>query len=465
MIFKKLIIFSVVLSLLIFSGFGCKGPTTEEQEAAKTVTLEFWGVYDESDLYKEIIAKYRAHHPNVKIEYKMFRFEEYEDELLDALAEDRGPDIFMVNNNWMRGYVNKMLPLPPELTIAYIVTEGGVVGQSTTVTVQTEKSLTRRQLKELFVEVVDDNAVIPIWNEEEEIYENKIMGLPLSVDTLALYYNRDILNASGIAEPPDDWVDFQDQVREITKYDADGDIAQSAAAIGTASNVERYADILSILMMQNGTEMTNDSGYATFHQKPSIFERDEAPGWGATRFYTDFAISSKDVYTWNDDFPISLDAFVTGESAMFVGYSYNTEQIRAKAPKLNFGIARLPQLAGNPEVNYANFWNYAVSQKTENADYAWDFIQFMTTDEEIAKIYLDTGNRPTALRSLINEQLENLDLSVFASQVLTAKDWYRGTDWEAVEEAFADLIDSQVYGTMELDDAMKLTASRVNQTL
>ena len=142
--FKNIIAFSILLSLIIFSGFVCKGPTSEEQEAAKTVTLEFWGVYDESDLYKEIIAKYRTAHPNVKIEYKMFRFEEYEDELLDALAEDRGPDIFMVNNNWMRGYTNKMLPLPPELTIAYITTEGGVVGQSTTVTVREEKSLTRR---------------------------------------------------------------------------------------------------------------------------------------------------------------------------------------------------------------------------------------------------------------------------------------------------------------------------------
>jgi len=462
---KKAVVFLAIASLLVFSGFGCKGPTAEEQEAAKSVTLEFWGVYDESDLYKDIIAKYRTNHPNIKINYKMFRFEEYENELLNALAEDRGPDIFMVNNNWMRGYVKKMLPLPPELTIAYVITEGGAVGQKTTVTVRKEKSLTQRQLQELFVESVYDNVVIPIWNEDEEVFENKIMGLPLSVDTLALYYNRDILNASGIAQPPDDWVDFQEQVREITKYDADGDISQSAAAIGTSSNVERYTDILSILMMQNGTEMTNESGYATFHQKPSIFARDEAPGWGAVRFYTDFAIPSKDVYTWNDDFPVSLDAFVTGESSMFIGYSYNTEQIRAKAPKLNFGIAKLPQLAGNPEVNYANFWNYAVSAKTENENYAWDFIQFMTADEENANIYLEAGSRPTALRSLINEQLEDLDLSVFAAQVLTAKEWYRGNDWEAVEEAFADLIDSQVYGTMELDDAMKLCASRVNQTL
>jgi len=306
---------------------------------------------------------------------------------------------------------------------------------------------------------------VPIWNERTETYDDKIVGLPLSVDTMALYYNRDILNAAGVPQPPATWVDFQEHVKSVTRLDANGDIAQSAAGIGTASNVERYTDILSVLMMQNGTEMTNESGFATFHKTPKALSgRDEPPGWGALRFYTDFANSSKEVYTWDDDMPNSLDAFVTGQTAFFFGYSYHLSQIRAKAPKLNFGISPLPQLEGNPEVNYANYWLYTVSNKTVNRDYAWDFVQFMA-DVRNVEAYLETANRPTALRSLQSKQLEDLDLSVFASQILTAQSWYRGKDWEAVEEAFADMIDSQVYGSMELKDAINLAASRVNQTL
>ena len=79
--------------------------------------------------------------------------------------------------------------------------------------------------------------------------------------------------------------------------------------------------------------------------------------------------------------------------------------------------------------------------------------------------YLETAKKPTALRALQTSQLEDLDISVFVSQILTAQSWYRGKDWGAVEDAFADMIDSQVYGSMEIKDAINLAASRVNQTL
>lgn len=463
--FAKFLSILVLAALITGSGFGCKLPSPEEEEATKPITLTMWGVYDESDIIEPFITTYRAKHPNITIDYKMFRFEEYEDELLNALAEDRGPDIFTVHNSWMRGYTQKITPLPVELTIGYIERSGGALGQKTSVSVLKEPTITLRQLRDGFVDVVYSDAVVPVWNEKTESYDDKIMGLPLSVDTLALYYNRDILNAAGIAQPPATWVDFQEQVKAITKLNANGDIAQSASAIGTASNVERATDILSVLMMQNGTEMTNESGFATFHKTPkSLSGRDEPPGWGALRFYTDFANSTKEVYTWNDDMPDSLDAFSTGQTAFFLGYSYHLSQIRTKAPKLNFGIAPLPQLEGNPVVNYANYWLYSVSQKSKNTNYAWDFIQFMADSRNVSE-YLEAAKKPTALRALQTSQLEDLDISVFVSQILTAESWYRGKDWSAVEDAFTDMIDSQVYGTMEIKDAINLAASRVNQTL
>jgi len=455
----------IIISLVATSGFACKLFNKKEREASQPVTLEFWSVFDESDAIEPLIAAYRAKHPNVTINYKMYRYDEYKDKLLNALAEDRGPDIFAVHNSWIREYEAKILPLPPTLTIGYIETEGGLLGQDTSVTVKQEQSLTLRQLRDRFVDAVYEDMIAPVWNEEQEAYEDKIMGLPLSVDTLALYYNRDILNAAGIAQPPATWTAFQDQVKTITKIDKDGNIALSAGAIGTSQNVERYSDILSILMMQNGTEMTNDSGFATYHKTPeALAGREEPPGWGALRFYTDFANPGKDVYTWNDNFNDSLDAFSAGETAFFFGYSYHLSQVKTKAPKLNFGIARLPQLEGNPEVNFANYWANTVSKKSQDFNYAWDFIQFMAKEDNV-KPYLEATKKPTSLRALQAEQLEDLDLSVFAAQILTAKDWYRGKDTDAMEQALAELIDSQVYGTMEIKDAINLAASKVNQTV
>ncbi len=94
--------------------------------------------------------------------------------------------------------------------------------------------------------------------------EERVFGLPLGVDTLAVFYNRDLLNAAGIATPPATWTQFQEAVVKLTRVSAGDVIAQSGAALGTSRNVERAFDILSLLMLQNGTEMTDVRGFANF---------------------------------------------------------------------------------------------------------------------------------------------------------------------------------------------------------
>ena len=49
----------------------------------------------------------------------------------------------------------------------------------------------------------------------------------------------------------------------LVKQNAQGDLLQPGAAMGTGYNVERAPDIVSALMMQNGTEMAEDDGSPT----------------------------------------------------------------------------------------------------------------------------------------------------------------------------------------------------------
>jgi ABC-type glycerol-3-phosphate transport system substrate-binding protein len=135
-----------------------------------------------------------------------------------------------------------------------------------------------------------------------------------------------------------------------------------------------------------------------------------------------------------------LDAFVQGTSAFFLGYSYHLPSIRARAPKLNLGIAKAPQISGNPEVNFANYWGWAVSKKTKSPDLAWGLAQFLTEAKNVPT-FLEKAERPAARKALLQDQLENEDLGVFASQVLTAKSWYRGKDPAGAERAFILLMD------------------------
>ena len=69
-----------------------------------------------------------------------------------------------------------------------------------------------RELRETFVDTAVADSVI----------NNKIFGLPLSFDSLLLYYNRDLLNVADIPTPPLTWSEFSEAVTRLTKLDKQG---------------------------------------------------------------------------------------------------------------------------------------------------------------------------------------------------------------------------------------------------
>jgi len=81
------------------------------------------------------------------------------------------------------------------------------------------------------------------------------------------------------------------------------------------------------------------------------------------------------------------------------------------------------------------------------------------------KKYLDKTNKPTALRSLVDEQKEDQAVSVFAEQVLTAKSWYKGNNPKAMETIMKDMMDESGSGLVEINDSILQAARKVQQTI
>jgi len=458
---KKITILSLLAVCLITAGFGCQGASQATQDAMKPITLNVWGVYEDSDAMQTIITKYRALHPYVTINYQKFRYDEYEGQILNALAEDRGPDIMSLQNTWLRKYQTKLAPLPPTITLPYPVTTG-IIQKTVVPEMRTTNSLTVADLKNYFADVVASDVVLD---------DGKIYGLPLSVDTLAMYYNRDLFDNAGIAQPPAYWNDeFLQDIKKLTRQDNSKAVIQSGVALGGTGNINRFSDILAVLMMQNGAVMMNGN-QVTFNAVPAAMANSGYnPGLEALRFYTDFTNPAKESYAWNPSLPNSLNMFISGNLAIMFSYSYDFATIKAQSPKLNFGIAPLPQIAGNPptNINFANYWVETVSKKSQYQDQAWDFIQFMTSAAQ-AKDYLDATKMPTALRALVTAQSSDDQVGVFASQVLTAKSWYHGYNVQAAEDALGEMIDTAASSTgangSTPQDIINTAAAQVQQTI
>ncbi len=446
-------------SLLLF-GSGCGGPSVAEQQATVPVKLVVWRTFDGQDTLSAIMTNYQKLHPNISFEYRELRVDEYKNELVRAFAEGRGPDIFSLHNDWIGEEIPLIAPMPKTLSIPFVEIKG-TLKKERVVTLKTEATVSLRQLRNEFLDTVSDDVVRPFQATPKSPIEQRIYGLPLSVDSMALFYNRHLLNAANIATPPTDWETFQkNAVPKLTSIGPNDVIVQSGAALGTSRNVERSFDLLSLLMMQNGADMNTDRGGTGF---ADVDQSRISRGGQAVRFYTDFANPVKESYAWNAKQPGSFEAFVNGKTAFFFGYSYHIPLLRAQNPKLKFGIAPMPQIGTGAATNYANYWVETVAKASKNQNWGWDFIQFATSAAQVSS-YLKSAHKPPARKALINSFLEDEDLAVFANQLLTAKTWYRGNNAAVAEQAFLNLIDIANSGG-DIDQATGEAQNKVNQTL
>lgn len=424
--YTKIVFFLAVV--MLFSAFGLRSCQSDQTtEVPDPVTLQFWRVFDDRDTFEPIIAEYQRLNPHVTIEYKKFTFLEYENAVVNALASGRGPDIWSIHNTWLPQHGDKLAPAPAEIVPA-------------------------QAYRDTFVEVA----------QKDFIRNDQVYAVPLSVDTLALYYNRDLFNSSFVVDPPQDWTEFRETVEKITRKDEFEEVTLSGAAIGTAVNVNRAQDILSLLMLQNGAQMdSEDLSAATFNQsRIDSTGQEYFPAVDALEYYTDFANPRRAEYTWNTSMANSLDAFIAEETAMMFNYGYQRAILDEKAPKLNYGVSAMPQIEGSPKTtNFATYWGEAVSKQSQNQEEAWKFLAFLAT-KEVGDSYFEASKRPPARLDIIRDLENDPEFGVFAQQALTATSWAQ-PDNVSVDAIFSEMIDSVVLGVLESQDAIDQATQKV----
>lgn len=457
--FKKLLPILAVVIALPLTGLGCKGLSQEQVAATKPVVLEYWTVFDDVDALQAQIAKYKAERPYLTINLKQLRAEEVYPRLLEALAEDHGPDIISVRNRWMRFYQPKLAAMPASVPDTTMRTEKTTLGTQTIVNTITQNLPTAIAVDKEYVQAVKNDVIIG----------DKIYGLPLSLENMALFYNKDLLDKAGVAEPPKNWEEFQAAVKKLTKFDKQsGKILQAGAAMGTGNNIPGFEDLLYILFRQSNIAFVTKGGSAAFQAGVA---NQANPAMSVMNFYTDFANSSRDTYTWNEEMGNALDQFVNGSLGFFFGYSYHYPVIKARAPQLN--VAILPMLQLNPEapVNAANYWVQAVTDKSKNKNEAWGLLNFLA-HSKATKDYLDQSGRPSALRTYIAGQLDNTELYPFVSQVLISDSWYKGKDYDTAVKALGDMTHEWLLPPLQVgrelqwkQEVLNRAAAKFNQTL
>lgn len=372
-----------IFALLLILFFGFKILLPRFKKSTSPVTLTYWGLWEPEEVMKGVILEWEKDHPQIKVNYLRQSPKEYRERLQSALARGEGPDIFRFHLTWVPMLKNELEPLPASV-------------------------MTASQFAQTYYPVIEENLKSG----------NNYLGIPLMVDSLALYYNEDIFQAAG-KNPPSTWEELRQIATDLTVKDENGRIKIAGAALGLTSNVDHWSDILALMMLQNGADLA--------HPDKCFTQAGEEVCLGADAL-TFFTIFSKVDRVWDETLPSSTLAFAGGKLAMYFAPSWRVFDIKAINPNLNFKIIPVPQLPGS-NVTWATFWVEGVSARSKNKTQAWEFLKFLSSSQTLEKLYQAESNlRPFGEiypRVEMGEKLKDNPLvAPFVNQMANARTWY-----------------------------------------
>jgi ABC-type glycerol-3-phosphate transport system substrate-binding protein len=169
----------IILGALVFLGII---PGLQTPGEGKPVPLTVWGPIDSEDTVTRA-----AQGLNYQIAYERIDPAKYESTLVNALASGEGPDVFMVHSSWLPKHFAKLLPAPA----------AAITGAAF-------------------------DSLYPTVATQDFAPDGIVYALPLYIDTLTLFYNKDLFDSAGIAVPPKTWVDFETLVPKLRGLDATG---------------------------------------------------------------------------------------------------------------------------------------------------------------------------------------------------------------------------------------------------
>ncbi len=461
---KRFLSFCLLVS---FSGFllaGCfkKAPAPLKKQSGK-IELVYYKLFDDEDVMQPLIQQYQAKHPGLTIRYRKFVDPvEYENLIINELAEGEGPDIFSAPNYWFLRNSKKLTPMPPAL-------------------------MTPQQFDQTFASVASRDLAFP----DAVDGQRRVFGLPLGVDTLALYYNKaayeDAVPSRG--RPAATWEQLKDDVFRLTKKDNSYERFQVAGiAMGRSDNVARAIDILYMLMIQFKTKFYNDNvSRAVFasQQGTTIGGIIISPAAEALKLYTSFALPTNKNYSWNAYLVMDpkadvkeMETFARGKAAMIFGYSYLYEQLKAEIKDLkDKGLQTIDpnsiRVSVVPQVNdpatstekrdaYANYYAETVARTSKHAQESWDFLNFLSSKDNL-QYYNQKTHKPASRRDLIEDQKKDPIYGVFAEQTGFAES-FPIYDFQRYNAIFSRAIDA-VLATTPVEDALRIAEDGINKLL
>ena len=409
-----LIMFIVFAAIGVFSFATFRGGTQ-----IKDIEITVWG-RENKVVFNDFLNDFRINTSQAfNVKYEQIDGEDFSREVVEAIASGREPDIVILSSRDLLQFEDKILPISYDI-------------------------ISPRNFKDAFI-------------EGSEIFLSKegVLGLPLTVDPLVMYWNRDILQSAGLSSPPEFWSEFFGIAERLTEKDEALNIIKSAVAMGEYQNINNAKEIILSLIMQNGNPiiLRDDESDKPRVILASNLDRVTVPAESALRFYTEFSNPTKTSYSWNRAIPNSQEAFISGDLALYFGFASELELIKTKNPNLNFDVALFPQPSeSSTKKVYGDLTAFAVLKRSKNMSVAISAASAMIREDNIKTLSALTG-LPPVRRDLLSRPLGLANEDLFYRSALITQG-FLDPESEETDLIFKKMVENIVSGRERVGQAV-----------
>jgi multiple sugar transport system substrate-binding protein len=313
------------------------GENAATTQPTEIIDITYWGLWEDEAILSEVFQAFEAKE-GIRVDYRKQSHRDYRERLEQALISGSGPDVFRYHMTWVPMLSDQLAIMPTSI-------------------------MTSAEYQQTFYPVTYQTLQV----------NGGIVGIPLMYEGLALFYNKEILANANLTVPTT-WSELRGVANQLTvpanvSTRRDDNITQAGLAIGNASNVDHFSDILTLLILQNGGDPTD----------PNTQNVEDA-----LTFYTNFVKQDK---VWSNNLPNSTTAFARGEVAMIFAPSWRALEIKEINPELDFAVAPVPQLSSDESITWANFWVEGVNKNSSKQEATWKLLEYLSSQEVLRKIF------------------------------------------------------------------------------
>ncbi len=404
-----------VFAVFIFAGII---PIGQSKNSANTPVgkVTIWGTFPRGQ-FSKVLDNLNSGNKDLVISYVEKSKDTYQQDLLESFASGTSPDVFVLSDDLIIKEQKQISPIPyasyPQKTFTDTFVDGG------------------------------------------SIYLGKdgILGMPVILDPLVLYYNKDLLANQGIAQPPSYWDELFNLSDKLTQKTNDGTIRSSMIALGGYDNINNAKDILSLLLIQGGNPIMTKSNDKLGPTLNESFGLSKVPAESVLNFFSEFSNPTDGAYSWNRSLISSRDMFTGGKLAFYLGHASELFNIEAINPNLSFDVTSMLQTRGtNLKRTTAHMYALAISKSSQNPTGALGVVMLLSNPTNLPDLSAALS-LPPARKDLLSIAPTDPYLSTFYGEAISARSWL-DPDPKASNGVFRDLVNNVVSNKLKVGDAI-----------